>query len=443
MNALASPKIFPDTYATLKRSSSHTAAYERAARLLPGGTTNSLMQPAGLEFVIERGEGAYVIDMDGHRRLDFMLGAGPLVLGHAHPRIVETIAQQAARGTHYFGLAQRAVELAERIARHVPSAEMVRFAGSGTEATMHAIRLARAVTGREGFVKFDGAWHGHSDLAAWSMESSPTQIPTPYAESAGIQRGVSDDLVVLRYNDAAAVRELLRAHPQRFAAIICEPAQRALSPQPGFLETLREECTKAGVVLIFDEVVTGFRIAPGGAQEKYGVVPDLTTLGKALSGGLPLAALVGKRWLMEHLTPGSDPSMFSFHCGTFNGSPLAIECAHTTMDIMIDEGGIETLGKLGDLAREKVGAVFKDLGLTAQITGVGPMFHYYFTEEEVIDQTVARRSNIALGNAIHRHMYAAGIYRQAAKTYLCLVHTPDHLDEYCSVLRWAAATSLR
>lgn len=430
-------------FEALPRSAAHTAAYERAAALMPGATTNSLMQPQGLEFVIERGEGAYVIDIDGHRRLDFMLGAGPLVLGHAHPRIVEAIAKQSAKGTHYFGLAQRAIDLAQRISRHVPSAEMVRFAGSGTEATMHAIRLARAVTGREAFIKFDGAWHGHSDLAAWSMESSPTQIPTPYPESAGMQRGVKEDLVVLPYNDAAAVRELLRANPKRFAALICEPAQRALSPKPGFLETLREECTKAGVVLIFDEVVTGFRLAPGGAQEKYGVVPDLTTLGKALSGGLPLAALAGKRELMEHMTPGTDPSTFSFHCGTFNGSPLAIECAHTTLDIMIDEGGIVELGKLGEFARERVGAVFKDLGVTAQITGVGPMFHFYFTDEEVTDQAIARRSNLALGQDIHRRMYAAGIYKQAAKNYLSIVHTADHIDAYCDVLRWATSVSIK
>ncbi|QRF63425.1 aspartate aminotransferase family protein (plasmid) [Variovorax paradoxus] len=420
----------------------HTAAYERAAVLLPGGTTNSLTQPPGLEFVIDRAEGVHVIDLDGNKRLDFMLGAGPLVLGHAHPRIVAAISKQAARGTHYFGLADRAVDLAARISKYVPSAEMVRFAGSGTEATMHAIRLARAVTGRSGYIKFDGAWHGHSDLASWSMESSPTQ-PTPYAESAGIQHGVGDDLVVLPYNDAAAVKQLLEKHPTRFAALICEPAQRALAPEPGFLETLREECTKAGVVLIFDEVVTGFRLAPGGAQELYGVVPDLTTLGKALSGGLPLAALVGKRWVMEHLTPGSDPATFSFHCGTFNGSPMAVETAHTTMDILVEEGGIQQLEEIGNFARESVSSVFRDLGLKAQITGIGPMFHYYFTEEKVTNQAIARRANNKLGGEIFRRMYSAGIYRQAAKNYLSVVHTHDHIAQYCDILKWAASGALR
>lgn len=424
------------------RSARHDDAVARAAAVLPGATTNSLTQPEGLEFVIERGEGAYVFDIDGNKRLDFMLGAGPLVLGHAHPRLVETITQQAAKGTHYFGLANRAIDLAERIVRYVPSAEMVRFTGSGTETTMHAIRLARAVTGRKAIVKFDGAWHGHHDLAAWSMESSPTSV-TPYPESAGMQDGVLNDLVVLPYNDAEAVKSLLEQNPTRFAAIICEPAQRALTPLPGFLETLREVCDKTGTVLIFDEVVTGFRLAPGGAQEFYGVTPDLTALGKAMSGGLPLAALTGKRQLMEHLTPGSDPETFSFHCGTFNGFPIAIETAHTTMDVLIEEKGISRLAELGEYGRAQADRVFKDLGVIAQITGVGPMLHYYFIDEAVTNQTIARRANSALANKVHRLIYSAGIYKQPAKTYLSLAHTEEHIDEFCDVLSWATQAALK
>lgn len=424
------------------RSPFHADLMQRALRVLPGGTTNSLTQPEGAEFVIARGEGAYVYDVDGNRRLDFMLGAGPLILGHAHPRIVSAITTAAQRGTHYFGIADRAIELAERILDYVPSAEMVRFTSSGSEATAHAIRLARAVTGRQGFVKFDGAWHGHHDLAAWSMESSPTDIPHPYPASAGMQRGVSDDMVVLPYNDVEAVRNLLRANPERFAAVICEPVQRALSPVPGFLEGLREVCDRYGVVLIFDEVVSGFRLAPGGAQQLYGVTPDLTTLGKALSGGLPLSALVGRRQLMEHLTPGSDPATFSFHCGTFNGSPLAVECAHTTLDILVNEGGIATLTELGEIAREQVKKVFRDLSVPATITGVGPMFHFYFTSTPVINQWDARRSNVALANAVHDKMYAAGIYKQSAKAYLSIVHTPDHIAEFCDKLAWATRSAL-
>jgi glutamate-1-semialdehyde 2,1-aminomutase len=402
--------------------------------LIPGGSTNSLLPPAGIEFLADYGEGAYVYDIDGRRYLDFMLGAGPLVLGHAHPRIVQTISKQAARGTQFFGLADRALALAERIVKIVPSAEMVRYASSGSEATFHSLRLARAVTGRRKFIKFDGAWHGHHDLAVWSMELSPTQIPKGYAISEGIQSGVEEDIVVLPYNDAASFKAMMAAHPNEFAAVICEPMQRTLTPLPGFLETLREECDKWGTVLIFDEVVSGFRLAPGGAQEKYGVTPDLTALGKALGGGMPLAAIAGKRPLMEHLDPNSAPEKYSFHCGTHNGHPIGIECAHTTLDIMVPEGGIEQISQLGVYAREKMKKLFQDLGVTAQITGEGPIFHFYFTDEPVHNHSVVRRSNIALSDAIHRKVYEGGIYKNFSKAYLSTAHTKDHVDELADAL---------
>jgi glutamate-1-semialdehyde 2,1-aminomutase len=429
-------------YGLPQRSPHQTERVAAAYAAIPGGTTNSLTQPEGLEFLIERGEGVYVYDIDGRRYLDFMLGAGPLILGHAHPRIVETINRKVTGGTQYFGISARAVELAERIIKYVPSAEMVRFASSGTEATMHAIRLARAVTGRAGVIKFDGAWHGHHDLAVWSMELSPTQIPRPYPVSAGMQRGIEDDLVILPYNDANAVKEMMRANPGRFAAIICEPAQRTLSPLPGFLETLREECDRAGTVLIFDEVVTGFRVAPGGAQEKYGVTPDLTALGKALSGGLPLSAIVGKRQFMEHMTPGSDPKTFDFHCGTYNGHPLAIECAHTTMDILVNEGGIKDLATLGENMRGNLARTFRDLKIPVAITGEGPVFHFYITDGPVRDHAAVRRTNLALSDKIHRQLYAAGVYKQFSKGYLSIVHTQDHIDTFNSMLAWAARAAI-
>jgi glutamate-1-semialdehyde 2,1-aminomutase len=419
------------------RSDAQTALVARTKALIPGGSTNSLMPPDGLEFLIARGEGAYVYDADGRRFLDFMLGAGPLVLGHAHPRIVETLSEQAQRGTHYFGLSTRAVALAERFTQYIPCAEMVRFTSSGSEATFHSLRLARAVTGRQAVIKFDGAWHGHHDLAVWSMELSPTQIPEPYAVSSGIQRGVKEEMVVLPYNDIAAFRAMMAAHPNRFAAVICEPMQRTLTPLPGFLQALREECDRYGTVLIFDEVVSGFRIAPGGAQEKYGVTPDLTALGKALSGGMPLSAVVGRRWLMEHLDPSKVDDQYSFHCGTFNGLPASVECAHTTIDMLVEEGGIGQLAQLGVYAREEVGKLFKDLGVATAVTGDGPIFHFYFTEEDVHDHAAVRRSNLALSDAMHRRLYTAGIYKQFSKAYLSLAHTRAHVDELCDMLRWS------
>ena len=418
-------------------SAAQRALVERAQDLIPGGTTNSIVPPEGLEFVIERAEGAYIYDMDGRRFLDFMMGAGPLLLGHAHPRMVEAISRQAAAGTHHFGLGRRAVELVERFVRIIPCAEMTRFTSSGSEATFHALRLARAVSGRQAIIKFDGAYHGHHDLAVWSYEHAPTEWPTPYPESAGIQAGVAEEVVVLPFNDGAAVRETMRASPERFAAVICEPMQRATPPEPGFLETVREECDRAGAALIFDEVVTGFRLAPGGAQEKYGVVPDLAALGKALSGGLPFSALVGKRAYMEHLTPGSEADHFSFHCGTFNGYALGVAASHTMLDVLVEEDGVARLAALGDSARAKLEKVFADAGIPAQVCGDGPILQPYFIDRPVRNHADVRASDLAYSEALHRKIYEAGIYKSFAKTYLSLAHEEAHLAELAEVMAWA------
>jgi|SRR5579862_2274491 len=422
------------------RSENQSERVRRSQELIPGGSTNSLLAPGGIEFLIAKGEGKYVYDIDGRRFLDFMLGAGPLILGHAHPRIVKTIAAQAASGTQYFGLSQRAVDLAERFVRYVPSAEMVRYTSSGTEATFHALRLSRAVTGRQGVIKFDGAWHGHHDLAVWSMELSPTKIPEPYPVSAGIQHGVREDLIVLPFNDIKQFRACMKEHGHRLAAVICEPVQRTISPIPGFLEALRDECDRSGTVLIFDEVVSGFRLAPGGAQEKYRVTPDLTTLGKAVSGGVPLSAIVGKKRLMEHLDPRSDPKTYDFHCGTYNANALGIESAHTTLDILIEENGLKKLGELGDFARERLRATLTDLKQDAVVTGEGPLFHFYLTKEPIHDHAAVRRSNLTLSDAVHRKIYEAGIYKQFSKSYLSLVHSQDDIEALCDALVWGFET---
>ena len=420
-----------------RRSDAQTRRVAEAYRAIPGGSTNSLLQPDGQEFLIDRGEGAYVYDMDGRRYLDFMIGAGPMVLGHAHPRIVEAIRAQAGRGSQFFNMAERAVALAERIIGLVPSAEMVRFASSGSEATFHALRLARAATGRQMFIKFDGAWHGHHDLAVWSMEMSPTQIPEPYAISQGIQAGVRESLRVLPYNDIAAFRAMMAAHPGAFAAVIVEPMQRTLTPVPGFLEALREECDRWGTVLIFDEVVSGFRVAPGGAQERWGVTPHLSCFGKALGGGLPLAAIAGRRDLMEHLDPRSPFESYSFHCGTHNGHPIAVECAHTSLDLLVEEGGIAQICALGDYARDRLAAMFASRRVAAQITGAGPIFHFYFSDEPIHDHAAVRRSNVALCDAIHLKLLAGGIYKNFSKAYLSTAHTRDHVDELVEAIGWA------
>jgi glutamate-1-semialdehyde 2,1-aminomutase len=419
------------------RSSMHSDIVRRAKELIPGGTTNSIVPPEGLEFISERGEGPYIYDIDGRRFLDFLMGGGPLILGHAHPRIIKAIRSVLEKGTHHFALHRRTVELAERLVRYIPSAEMVRFTSSGSEATFHALRLARAVTRRAGIIKFDGAYHGHHDLATWSFEHTPSNPPIPAPESAGIQQGVSEDIVVLPFNDPNAVREMLKAYPKRFAAVICEPLQRALPPKPGFLQTLREECDRTGTVLIFDEVVTGFRLARGCGQEKYGVTPDLTTLGKALTGGLPMSALVGKRWLMEHLDPKSPAESFSFHCGTYNGYLWGVECAHVSLDILVEEGGVDRLQELGEMTRAMLKKVFSEANFPVFVAGDGPIFHPYFTDRVVESASDVRACNWNLSNRFHLKLLEAGIYKSFVKGYLSLAHQEEHIEEFAEAARWA------
>jgi glutamate-1-semialdehyde 2,1-aminomutase len=419
------------------RSAAHDDLVARAAAVLPGATTNSARHPDGLEFLVERGAGAELVDVDGRRYLDFVLGGGPLVLGHADPRLLAVLERAAALGGHHYALHRRTVELAERIAAYVPSAEMVRFTASGSEATFHALRLARTATGRAGIVKFDGAYHGHHDLGVWSFEQSPTEPPVPFPESAGVQDGVAGDVVVLPFNDPEAITELLATRPRRFAAVICEPFQRALAPRPGFLEAVRRACDTSGTVLIFDEVVTGFRFAPGGAQERYGVVPDLTTLGKALAGGLPLAALAGRRRLMEHLGPGGGRTPSSFHCGTFNGWLLGVESAHATLDILVEGGGLGRLEELGRLAADALGRVAADRGVPVQLATAGGVFQLWFGDLPVTSAADIRATDLARSAAWHRRLLEAGVYKLAPKGYVGLAHDEGHISELAGAAAWA------
>lgn len=421
-----------------ERSSMQEDWVARAYAAIPGGTTNSIVPIPGKELVIDHGEGPWLVDIDGRRFMDFALGAGPLVLGHAHPRIVETLQRSALRGTTHFELHYRTIELAERLIQYIPSSEQVRFTSSGTEATFHALRLARAVTGRSSYIKFDGAWHGHHDLATWNYEGGTLFDGSPRADSGGIQPGVRSDITVLPYNDADAVVRELTSHPTKYAAVIMEPYQRALTAVPGYLQAVRDACDKTGTVLIFDEVVTGFRLSPGGVQEIEGVTPDLTTLGKAISGGLPLSAVVGKKEFMDHFRVDSNPDQFSFHCGTLNGYLHAVEASHTTLDIMVEEGGIARLNELGEYVRAGLKQVFDDRSVATQVVGAGGLFHAFFTDSPVRDTNDQRKTDIAYNARLHDNLRAAGVYKTSSKGYLSIVHDEDMIDDLLAKYEWAA-----
>lgn len=433
---LGGPRMAPGL---APRSAAQTELVERAARVLPAGVTNTGTLPMELRFVVERGEGAELIDTDGRRIVDFVLGGGPLVLGHAHPRIAEAIARGVRDGGHHFALHRRTLELAERLCALVPCAEMVRFAGSGSEATFHALRLARAVTGRAGIVKFDGAYHGHHDLATWSFEWTPPNGTHPVAESGGIQAGLEDEVVVLPFNDPDAITRLLAEQPTRFAAVIIEPIQRAVPATRAFLDAARVACDRAGTALVFDEIVTGFRCAPGGYQELIGVTPDLTALGKALGGGVPIAALVGRRALMEHLDPHAPRTERSFHCGTFNGYQIGSEAAHTTLDVLVDERGIEELDRrsrqAGDALRRAFAA--EDVAVTV-LDGHG-LFQPYLTTRAVASAADVRASDHAGLVRWHEDLLRAGVWKLLAKGYVSIV---TH-DRHIALLEEAAGAAAR
>lgn len=410
------------------RSEAQADLVARAARVLPAGVTNTGTLPLDLRFLVERGEGAELVDVDGRRIVDFVLGGGPLVLGHAHPRIREAVIRAIHDGGHHFALHRRTLELAERLCDLVPSAEMVRFAGSGSEATFHALRLARTVTGRQGIVKFDGAYHGHHDLASWSFEWTPADGTHAVPESGGIQADLADDVTVLPFNDPEAIGALLAAQPGRFAAVIVEPIQRAVPATRAFLDAVRAACDRSGTVLVYDEIVTGFRCAPGGYQELIGVTPDLTALGKALGGGLPIAALVGRRGLMEHLDPHLGRTERSFHCGTFNGYQVGSEAAHATLDVLVGEGGIGELDRRSRQAGAALRRAFASAGVPVTVLDGHGLFQPYLGE-----RTIERASDVRATDREglvrwHDELLRLGVYKLLAKGYVSIVTEDRHID---------------
>ncbi|MCB1744033.1 MAG: aminotransferase class III-fold pyridoxal phosphate-dependent enzyme, partial [Gammaproteobacteria bacterium] len=297
------------------------ALLSRARQVLPGGSFGN----TAAELVIARGRGARVWDESGREYVDYLLGSGPMLIGHAHPEVNAAVQAQLELGTTYFANNRHGIELAEMIVEAVPCAEKVRYVSSGTEADAYAMRLARAYSGRDKILKFEGGYHGMSDYGLMSLApKQPGNLPSPIPDSAGIPRSVRDEIVVAPFNDADAVESLIKEHKGSIGAVFMEPFQRLLSPRPGFLQAMRELTLKHDMLLVFDEVVTGFRLAYGGAQAYYGVTPDICTLGKAIGGGFPLAAIAGRDDIMALFDSSRvEPDRFMPQIGTLSGNPVA------------------------------------------------------------------------------------------------------------------------
>ena len=409
-----------------------TELVNRAARVLPGGSLGSFQLPPDQAVVIAEGRGPRLWDVDGNEYIDYVLGSGPMLLGHAHPAVVEAVQRQAAKGSTFYTLNEPIIALSEAIIDAVPCAEAIKFVSTGTEATFHALRLARAYTGKQNILKFEGGFHGVHDYALVSAFGiDPTGEGHRVVDSAGIPAPAAETVYLAPYNDPDAARQIIARHADTLAAVIMEPMQRAITPIPGFLEAVREATREHGVLLIFDEVVTGFRLAYGGAQEYFGVVPDLATYAKAIGGGYPLAALCGRRDIMALTNPQQrGGGAYSVLGGTLSGNPVAAAAGLATLAELRKPGVHARLFATGDRLRAGIAALGRTLGIPLQTPGVGPVFQVFFTERTIRNHEDTLAADAPLAFRFGLELLKRGLFHTpGAKFYLSTTHTDAEIDQ--------------
>ena len=410
-------------------------ALERAAMYLPGGSNGNTVT---MDLVIRGGRGPRVWDLSGNEYVDYALGSGPMLIGHAHPDVVSAVQEQISNGTTFFALNEHMLLLAEEIVRAVPCAEKVRFSSSGTEATFFAMRAVRAYRKLDKVLKFEGGFHGMNDYGLMSMApSEPLDFPAPTPDATGIPRALLEDVLIAPFNDIETASAIIERHHHELAGVIVEPLQRVIPPKPGFLEGLREVTRQYEVPLIFDEIVTGFRFAYGGAQEFYGVVPDLCTLGKAVAGGFPLAAVAGRAEIMDHFAPSSPGERHILQEGTLNGNPVASVAGLATLEVLRREGTYERLFATGNRLRDALRRLLYEAEIPAQVVGEAPMFDVMFTDHEITDyrSTLDRdQDKVIRFNALLRDQ---GIFKNNSKYYVSTVHGDEEVE--LTIGAWTSA----
>lgn len=408
------------------------ALFDKAKHLIPGGVNSpvrAFRAVGGNPVFIDRAQGPYIWDVDGNRYIELINSWGPMVLGHAHPLILEAV-QQAVTASPSFGApTAREVEMAELIISMVPSIEKVRMVNSGTEATMSAIRVARGFTGRSKIIKFEGCYHGHGDSFLIAAGSGAITLGVP--DSPGVTQGVANDTLTAPFNNLAAVQALAEANKGQIAALILEPVAGNMGcvlPEPGFLQGLRELCTREGIVLIFDEVMTGFRLAPGGAQELYGITPDMTTLGKIIGGGLPVGAYGGKAEIMDCVAPAGPV----YQAGTLSGNPVAMAAGLAMLKHLKSHPEVYTrLNQTGSTIAEGLRQIGQELGTPYTVNHLGSMYTLFFTSQPVRDFEEAKASHLPSFAAYFQAMLAQGVYlapSQFEALFLSTALESDHID---------------
>jgi len=410
-------------------STKSAQAFAEAQRFIPGGVNSparAFGAVGGGPVFISHGRGPRIFDVDGSEYIDYVCSWGPLIFGHAHPRVVEAVQQACKRGTSFGAPTEVETALARQIAAMVPSVEMVRMVNSGTEATMSAVRVARGYTGRDKIVKFEGCWHGHGDSFLIRAGSSALTLGVP--DSPGIPKGIAATTITVPYNDSGAVEKAVRENSGQIAAVIVEPVagnMGTVPPREGFLERLREITGAEGIVLIFDEVITGFRVARGGAQERFGVIPDLTCLGKIVGGGLPVGAYGGKREIMQEVSPlGKKVSQ----AGTLSGNPLAMTAGLEQLRMLAEPGVYQRLEEISEKLAQGMRDNLKRLGLKYSINQVGAMLCMFFTEGEVVDFQTATAADTERFKQYFWESLKRGVYL-APSQYECAFPSAVHADE--------------
>ena len=423
------------------RTPEEIALLEAAARTLPGGVLGSARFPDDVAFIVTGGRGSRLYDGSGREYIDYLLGSGPLVLGHAHPAVVQAVRERIEDGTTYYLVNEPIVRLAEEVCRAVPCAEQVRFTSTGSEATFFALRAARAFRRRDKILKFEGGYHGSHDYALMSSTpKSPKAFPAATADSAGIPQAIEGEVLIAPYNDLATVEALLDAHADALAAVIVEPFQRLIPPAPGFLAGLRTATRRHEIPLIFDEVVTGFRFAYGGAQEYYGVVPDLAACGKILGGGFPLAAVCGRQDIMRAFDPRLDGTgEFVAQIGTLNGNPIAAVAGLATLGELRKPGAYERLHAAGRRLRDGLADLVKRSGLPAQVIGESTVFDIVFTDKPVTDYRSLLTADGTRLKAFNAECLRRGVCKGREKLYMSLAHSDEDIAKTLEAFEGALA----